>query len=97
MDESITWVLKVAYVALGVALCLTLVRMVRGPSLADRVVALDLLAYIFIAFAGVYGMETGYPDLLNVALAVGIFVFLGTIAYARYQEAHFALEKEGEA
>ena len=97
MDESFTWVLRVAYAALSVALGLTLIRMVRGPSLADRVVALDLLAFVVIAFTGVYGIETGYSGLLNVALAVGIFVFLGTVAYARYQEALVALGAEDEA
>lgn len=91
------WVLGTAYAALGAALILTLVRMVRGPTLTDRVVALDQIAYVFIAFTGVYAMEMDRAGILNVALALGAFVFLGTVAYARYLEAVVALREREKA
>ena len=62
------------------------VRMVRGPSLADRVVALDMLTLLMVAFAGVYVVATGKSAFLDVAIALALIGFLGTVAFARYAE-----------
>lgn len=72
--------------ALGVAILLALARLVRGPSLPDRVVALDLIAVLSAAFATVYAMETEQPAFLDVAIVLALVAFLGTIAYAQYVE-----------
>lgn len=94
MEGVASWIIGTAYGALGLAFALALLRLMLGPSLADRVVAVDMAAFVFIGFAGLYGVETGYPGLLNVALAVAVFVFLATVAYARYQESVAALAEE---
>jgi len=62
------------------------VRMVRGPSLADRVVALDMLAVLMVAFAGVFVVASGQIAFLDVAIALALVGFLGTVAFARYAE-----------
>lgn len=61
-------------------------RMVRGPSLADRVVALDMLTVLMVAFAGVFVVATGRAVFLDVAIALALVGFLGTVAFARYAE-----------
>jgi multicomponent Na+:H+ antiporter subunit F len=61
-------------------------RAIVGPSLADRVVALDLLTAVAIGLIAAYAMAVGKPVFLDVALTVGLITFLGTIAFARYIE-----------
>lgn len=71
---------------LGFTFVLTLVRLVRGPSVPDRVVALDLLATISIGVVAVYGMATDQPAFVDVAIVLALLSFLGTVAFARYVE-----------
>lgn len=62
------------------------VRVVRGPSLPDRVMAVDLVAYTTMGFLGVYAILMQQPTYLDAALVLGVLIFLGTIAIARYIE-----------
>ncbi len=67
---------------LSVALFLAFVRLVRGPSLPDRVVALDLIAALTVGFIAVYAIDTGERVFLDVAIVVALITFLGTVAFA---------------
>lgn len=69
---------------LAVAALLALVRLVRGPSLPDRVVALDLLATITIGFTAANSVVTGVAAYLDVAVILALIAFLGTVAFAYY-------------
>lgn len=69
-----------------VALLPALARLVRGPSLPDRVVSLDVMATTGIAIAAVYAILAGQPALLDVAIVVALVSFLGTVAFATYLE-----------
>lgn len=71
-------------VTLGVAVLLTLHRLIRGPSQPDRVVALDLIALQLVGAIAVYAVLTHEPMLLDAALVLAIISSLGTIAIARY-------------
>jgi multicomponent Na+:H+ antiporter subunit F len=62
------------------------VRVLIGPTLPDRVVALDLLASIVIGIVCAYALATGVAAFVDVALAMAILGFLGTVAFARYIE-----------
>jgi multicomponent Na+:H+ antiporter subunit F len=74
-------------VLLSVALVLAFVRLVRGPSRPDRVVALDLMAAIGVALCGVYAVVYDQPVFLDVAIVMALITFVGTVAFARYLEA----------
>jgi multicomponent Na+:H+ antiporter subunit F len=76
----------VIFSMLSVALFLAFVRLVRGPSLPDRVVALDLIAALTVGFIAVYAIDTGERVFLDVAIVVALITFLGTVAFARYIE-----------
>ena len=76
----------VIFSMLSVALFLAFVRLVRGPSLPDRVVALDLIAALTLGFIAVYAIDTGERVFLDVAIVVALITFLGTVAFARYIE-----------
>ena len=61
-------------------------RVVRGPSLADRVIALDLLSVTLVAFAAVYAVRSGEVAFLDVSLALALVAFFTTVVFARYVE-----------
>jgi len=71
---------------LSVAVLLTFVRLVRGPSLPDRVVALDLLSTLGIGVIAAYAIATDQPVFLDVASILALVTFLGTVAFAYYLE-----------
>jgi multicomponent Na+:H+ antiporter subunit F len=71
---------------LSLALALAFWRLVRGPSLPDRVVALDLVAAIIVGFIAVYAVNTGQAVFLDAAIVMALIIFLGTVAFAQYIE-----------
>ncbi|MCS6806192.1 MAG: cation:proton antiporter [Acidobacteriota bacterium] len=81
-----TLALHVVLPVLTVAVLLAFVRLMRGPSLPDRIVALDLMATFGIGIMAVYSIATGQPVYLDVAIVVALLSFLGTVAFARYVE-----------
>jgi multicomponent Na+:H+ antiporter subunit F len=75
-----------ALALVGVAVLLTFVRLVRGPDLANRVVALDLLSVLGVGIAAAAAVRAGDEVYLDVALVLALIAFLGTVALARYAE-----------
>lgn len=67
-------------IAAGMVFCF--VRLVLGPTLPDRVVALDALAMLGIGALVLVAVATGQAVLLDIALAMALITFLGTIALA---------------
>ena len=66
------------------ALLLTTARVMIGPTLADRVLALDLLVAISIGFIVLIAVRSGFSLYVDIALALGLVGFLATAAFARY-------------
>jgi multisubunit Na+/H+ antiporter MnhF subunit len=71
---------------LTLALLAAFWRLARGPSLADRVVALDAIAATIVAAAVLYALQTGLAVFVDVALSIALVGFLGTLALARAVE-----------
>jgi multicomponent Na+:H+ antiporter subunit F len=69
---------------LGAGLLITFIRIIRGPSLPDRVVALDLMATFIIAISAVYSVASNEPSYLDAAVVLALITFLGTVAFAYY-------------
>lgn len=69
---------------LSVAMLFAFIRLVLGPSLPDRVVALDLLATFGIGMVAVYSIATDQAAYMDVAVILALIVFLGTVAFAYY-------------
>jgi multicomponent Na+:H+ antiporter subunit F len=80
----------------GLASMLALWRLVRGPHLADRVVALDLLATVAVGFLVVRAAQTGHWLYVDVALGIGLISVVGTVAFGTFIE-HRAREAREEA
>ncbi len=78
---------------LAVALILAIVRLIEGPSLPDRVVALDLMTTIAVSIIALYSLITGETVYLDTALMLALIAFLGTIGFARYIARRAELER----
>ena len=65
---------------------LAFVRLARGPTLADRVIALDMMTVLIVAFCGLYAILFEDPAFLDVALVLALVGFLATVALARFAE-----------
>lgn len=71
---------------LVLAMVIATYRLMRGPTLADRVVALDVLAILAAAFTGVLSIQWQQRVLLDVTIILALVSFVGTVAFARYIE-----------
>ena len=77
-----TLALVLALLAFGILLAL--VRLLRGPTLPDRVVAIDLIATQAVAMLASSAIAFNEPALLQPALVLTLIAFVGTVAFARY-------------
>jgi multicomponent Na+:H+ antiporter subunit F len=62
---------------------LALVRLLRGPTQADRIVALDVIFSSSIALAAAAALETEEPLFLDVGIGLSVVGFVATISWAR--------------
>jgi multisubunit Na+/H+ antiporter MnhF subunit len=75
---------RVALVVLGIATLIPLWRLFRGPSSADRIVALDVIGLQAIGMILVHAISIGNEYLIDVAIIVVVLLFLGTVVMAHY-------------
>ena len=77
-------VMHIAAALLGAALLLTVGRLLRGPTLPDRVVALDLISTLVVGIICMCALVFDQPVYLRDALVLAVVSFLGTVAFAYY-------------
>ena len=77
---------QITLVMLGVALLIALIRLIKGPTLPDRIVAMDLFGVLVVGFIVVLAGSSGVRATLDAAIVIALVGFLGTIAYATYVE-----------
>jgi len=85
MTESI--INTILYLSLGllvVALFLVFVRMFKGPTIQDRVVALDLTASIAMGFILIYGAMADKAIYFDIPVIIALISFIGTVAISTY-------------
>jgi multicomponent Na+:H+ antiporter subunit F len=87
-------VLVVQWFLLG-ASALTIIRMIIGPSAADRLTALNVLSGLALAYLVVRGVAEGRSLYLDVALVYDIFGFLGFLAIARFLRDRISDQEDG--
>jgi multicomponent Na+:H+ antiporter subunit F len=79
-------ILAATALALLVAMALTLVRALLGPSIFDRILAVNTFGTKIVLFLGVYGFLTNRPDFLDIALVYALINFISTLAVLRFFE-----------
>jgi multicomponent K+:H+ antiporter subunit F len=77
-------VLPFAIGGFALAMLLCLYRLLRGPGVADRVLALDTLYICTVALLMVLGIRLGSSVYFEAALLIGMLGFIGTMALGRY-------------
>ena len=75
---------RFALVLLLISIVLALVRLIKGPDAADRIVALDLMSMLIVAFLATESIYAGETSFLDVAIGYALIAFLGTVALARF-------------
>lgn len=80
----LTYVIPLCVGLVGLALALTLVRLIRGPSMPDRILALDTLYINAIALIVLLGIWEGSDLYFEAALLIAIMGFVGTVAVTKY-------------
>jgi multicomponent Na+:H+ antiporter subunit F len=83
-DSFVDFAGLAALIMLLIGMVLVLWRLVRGPTAADRVIALDLLSLLVVAFLVAFSIHARETSYLDVAIAYACIAFLGTVALARY-------------
>lgn len=76
----------VTLVTLGVALLVAFIRLVKGPTLPDRIVAMDLFGVLVVGVIVVLAGSSRVRATLDAAIVIALVGFLSTVAYATYVE-----------
>lgn len=79
-------VLASSSILLLVSMILVGIRIIKGPTAADRVVALDMLSLLGVAAVGITSLVSGSIVYIDIALAVALIGFLATVAFAGFIE-----------
>lgn len=83
MDAYLQWIVLPG---LSLAIVLVFIRFLKGPTISDRVIALDLIITISIAIMAVYAIKSGEEAFLDIAAIFALIAFLGTVAFSYYIE-----------
>jgi multicomponent Na+:H+ antiporter subunit F len=76
-----------AYFSIGIisaSMIVTLIRFIKGPSLPDRVISLDVFSGNLLVVLAIYSVLSGEKAYLNVALTMSLVAFVGTMTFAYY-------------
>jgi multicomponent Na+:H+ antiporter subunit F len=78
--------ITLTFILMSLALVVVFIRLVKGPTLPDRVVALELMASILVGIIGVHAIYTGSSSFIDVAIVMALTAFLAAIGFARFLE-----------
>tara|TARA_B110000014_G_C19981565_1_gene508270 strand:- start:574 stop:858 length:285 start_codon:yes stop_codon:yes gene_type:complete len=80
------WVLTASQYMLAAAIVLSTIRVIKGPTLLDRIIALDLIAALTMAQCVLLTLVSGFIPYLDIAIAIALISFIATVALVRYLE-----------
>lgn len=80
------FVIYLTFAILSLALILIFIRLILGPTLPDRVVALELFASVIVAIIGAYAIYTDTASFIDVAIVAALTAFLAAIGFGRFLE-----------
>lgn len=82
--DALNYAVTFSLILLTVGLILAIVRLIRGPTLADRILALDLMTTLLVAYIASIAIRTDFDLYIDIAVSIGLMGFLSTVAFARY-------------
>lgn len=90
----IQMMLTVSLILFSISIGIAVLRIILGPSMADRVLALDVIGVNLIATIAVVSVILHTTAFLKVILVLGILSFIGTIAYSKFIERGVIVERK---
>lgn len=86
-------VLIIALVLIGIAIVITLIRIIIGPSLPDRILSLDIVGVQIVSVLAIISIILKTDAFLGVLLILAILSFIGTIAFTKFIERGVIIER----
>lgn len=87
-------VIRIALFFLALAMVALIYRVIKGPSMPDRIIALDAIGINLVAIIALISIELRTNAFLEIILLIGILAFIGTVAFAKYLEKGVLFERE---
>ncbi|WP_026700378.1 Na(+)/H(+) antiporter subunit F1 [Salibacterium aidingense] len=87
-------ILILSAVLLSLAILISLFRVAKGPSMPDRVIALDMIGINLISLVAVISLIQETTAFLEVILLLGILAFIGTVAFSKFIEKGVVIERK---
>ena len=86
MDNIAVWIYNISVLLALLGIVISFVRLFKGPTVADRTVALDVMTLIAVSLIVYISAVSGRIIYLDVAMVYALISFLGVVAIARYLE-----------
>lgn len=86
MSPVLATAIDISFVLVMLGVVGGFIRLVKGPSLPDRIVALDMMTVLIVSFCGLYALQSGQAAFVDVAIVLALIGFLATVALARFVE-----------
>ncbi|WP_425454729.1 Na(+)/H(+) antiporter subunit F1 [Falsibacillus pallidus] len=87
-------VLKISLICISIAMLALIYRVIKGPTIPDKVIALDAIGINLVALIALISMLLKTSAFLEVILLVGILAFIGTVAFAKFLEKGEIIERD---
>lgn len=89
-------IMIIALIVVAISMLAMFVRIIKGPTLADRILALDAIGLQLMACIALYSIFIGSEYLLVAILLIGILAFLGTTVFSKYMDKGKVIERDNE-
>lgn len=85
-------ILTISLILFGIAILITFIRVIIGPSFPDRVIAMDVVGVNLISAIAIISILFKTRSFYDVILVLGILAFISTIAYSKFLERGVIIE-----
>ncbi|MEJ8778882.1 Na(+)/H(+) antiporter subunit F1 [Pseudogracilibacillus sp. ICA-222130] len=90
----IEWMLMTSFVLFGVAIFITFIRIIIGPTFPDRVIAMDVVGGNLISSIAIVSIIFNTKAFYDVILVLGILAFVSTISFSKFLERGAIIERK---
>lgn len=77
-------VLNIGMIGVAISMLMCFYRVVTGPSLPDRTIALDTIGLNIVSMIGLFSIKTASAKYVDVMLVIAILAFMGTVAISKF-------------
>jgi len=96
VDNLLSTTVSIAYIGLLISFLFAFIRLLMGPTHADRVLALDLIGFITISFIATHTIISGEIAFLDIAITLALVAFLGTVAFVKFVKERLSQNIDGK-